>query len=91
MTAKSTLVTKSKSQITGSLGQDSSYLSKLKIKLLADSVKNINFLVGIDPENMLKSFMAVKGVYDFNLVTDSEFTPLLVNRTSGLLRFEELT
>jgi hypothetical protein len=58
--AESTLVTKSESQITRSLGQDGSYASKIKIKLIPDANKNIPFLADTDPENVLKLLMALK-------------------------------
>jgi hypothetical protein len=81
--AESTFVTKSEYQITGPLGRDSSYLSKMKIKLVEDSIKNIPVLADTDPENSLKFLIRVKGVYALNLITDVEFLPLLVSRTSG--------
>jgi hypothetical protein len=82
-TAKFTLVTKAESQITDSLGRDSSYANKMKIKLVAGVMKNIPFLADTDPENILKFLMTVKGVYDLNLITDSEFMSFLVARTSA--------
>jgi hypothetical protein len=68
MAAKSTLVTKSESQITDSLNQGSSYASKMKINLVADTMKNIPFLADTNPENVLKILMTVKRVYYLNLV-----------------------
>jgi hypothetical protein len=55
----------------------------MKIKLVADTMKNIPFLADTDPENVLKYFMAVMWDYDLNLVADFEFISLLVARTSG--------
>lgn len=70
--AGSALDTKSESQVTGPLGRDSSYSSKMKIKV-EDSTKNILLLADTDPENILKFLISVKGVYDLNLVTNVEF------------------
>jgi hypothetical protein len=83
--AESTLVTKPEPKITNSLGQDSSYASKMKIKLVVDAMKNIAFFADTEPEYVLKILMAVNGVYDLNLVADSEFISLLVARTSGMM------
>jgi hypothetical protein len=82
-TAKSTLVTKSSSQVTDSVVHDSSHLSKMKIRLVTDLIKNIPLLADTDPERILKFLICVKGVHELNLVTDFEFISLLVSRTSG--------
>jgi hypothetical protein len=81
--AKSTFVTKYEYQITDPLGQGSSYSSKMKIKLVEDSIKNIPVLADTDPENILEFLISVKGAYDLKLVTDVEFLSLLVSRTSA--------
>jgi hypothetical protein len=81
---KSTIVIKSEFQIINSLGQDSSYANKMKIKLIAAAMKNNPFLAATDTENVLKFLMAVKGGgHDLNVVADLSFISLLVSRTSG--------
>jgi hypothetical protein len=58
-------------------------LTKAKLKLVSDLLNNIQVLADADPERVLKFFIQVSGVYDLKLVTDLEFTCLLVDRTSG--------
>jgi hypothetical protein len=41
----------------------------MKIKLVVDALKNVPFLADTDPENILKFLMAVKGIYDLNLIS----------------------
>jgi hypothetical protein len=83
LAAKSTSVPNAESHPSGSSGRDSSYSSKMKIKLVDDATKNIPVLTDTDPGNILEFLISVKGVYDLNLVTDVEFLSLLVSRTSG--------
>jgi hypothetical protein len=75
--AKSTLVTKTEFSVTESLSQDKSYGSRMKINWLVDALKNVPFLEDTNSENILKFLMAVKGVYDLNVVTDLKFISLL--------------
>lgn len=81
--AEATPATKLKSWTAGSSDQDNVYLTKMKLKLVEDSMKNIPFLADTYPENILKFLMALKRVYDLNLVMDFEFLSLQVSRTSG--------
>jgi hypothetical protein len=81
--AESTPATKLKSWTAESSDQDNVCLTKMKLKLLEDSMKNIPFLADTDPENILKFLMVLKWVYDINLVMDFEFLSLQVSRTSG--------
>jgi hypothetical protein len=83
MTAKFTPETKPEFQATDSLTMEGSYVSKMKLKLLADMVKNVPFLADTDPERVLKFLIAAKEVHDLKLVGDSEFTALLISRTTG--------
>jgi hypothetical protein len=55
----------------------------MKLKVVADSVKDIPFLADTGPESIVKFFIAAKKVYDLKLVTDFELISLLVGRTSG--------
>jgi hypothetical protein len=57
----------------------------MKIKLVADATKNIHFLADTYLESVLKFLMAVKGVYELNVVTDSEFISLSVARMTSIL------
>ena len=53
-TDKSPLVTKPVPQITESQVREGTYLSKTKLKLVTDLIKNIPLLVDTDPEKILK-------------------------------------
>jgi hypothetical protein len=80
---KSPLVTKPVPQITESQVREGTYLSKTKLKLVTDLIKNIPLLVDTDPEKILKFLIRVKEVFDLKLVTDVEFISLLISRASG--------
>jgi hypothetical protein len=82
-TDKSPLVTKPVPQITESQVREGTYLSKTKLKLVTDLIKNIPLLVDTDPEKILIFLIRVKEVFDLKLVTDVEFISLLISRTSG--------
>jgi hypothetical protein len=83
MTAKFTPGTEPEFQATDSLTMEGSYVRKMKLKLLADMVKNVPFLTDTDPERVLKFLIAAKEVHDLKLVGDSEFIALLISRTTG--------
>jgi hypothetical protein len=83
MTAKFTPGTKPEFQATDSLMMEGSYVSKMKLKLLADMVKNVPFLADTDPERVLKFSIAAKEVHDLKLIADSELIALLVSRFTG--------
>jgi hypothetical protein len=66
-----------------SVGHESTYLGKVKFKLVSYLIKNIPLLADTDPEKIAKFLISVSEDYDLKLVTDSEFMSLLLCRTSG--------
>jgi hypothetical protein len=72
MPSQSTAV-KSGSQIADHSVHCSSYLSKMKIELVRDLIKNIPLLTDTNLEEIFKFCICVKKVYDLSLVTDFEY------------------
>jgi hypothetical protein len=62
---------------------DGAAVLKMRVKVVSDLVKNVPFLVDVDPENILKFMIRLKEVHDLNLVSDFELLSLTVGRTSG--------
>jgi hypothetical protein len=81
--AKSTLASEQKSADTDTSIHANTHLTKAKLNLVSDLVKNVPLLTNTDPEKVLKFLIRVSEVYDLKLVTDNEFMSLLVSRTSG--------
>jgi hypothetical protein len=50
---------------------------------VTDLIAVIPVLSGTDPEEILKSLIRAKEVFDLKLISDSEFMALLISRTSG--------
>jgi hypothetical protein len=55
----------------------------MKLKLVTDLTKNVLVVEDADPERVLIFRIRKKEIYDLHLVTDCEFTSLLLSRTSG--------
>jgi hypothetical protein len=55
----------------------------MKIKLVADLIKNIPLLLDFDPEIILKFLIRAKEILYLKLVTGLEFMSVLVSRPSG--------
>jgi hypothetical protein len=82
-TAKSTLVSQLDPPDLGSEPPVPAHLSKAKLNIASDLLKDSHVLADTDPERVLKFSIPVRGAYDLNLVSDLEFLSLLVGRTSG--------
>jgi hypothetical protein len=81
--AKSSLVSEPTPLNADSLVHASTYLTKIKINLVSDLIKNIPLLTDTDPERILRFLIRVSEVHDLRLVSDTEFMSLLVSRTAG--------
>jgi hypothetical protein len=81
--AKSSLGSEPNPVDTDSLVHASTYLTKTKINLVSDLIKNIPLLTDTDPERILKFSIRVSEVHDLKLVSDPVFLSLLVSRKSG--------
>jgi hypothetical protein len=80
---KPSLVLEPNSLSTDFINHDSSYLGKVKSKLVSGLIMNVPLLMDTDPENVVKILIRVSEVYELKLVSDSEFMSLLVCGTSG--------